>query len=64
MKPKNILLNDRKDKAVIIDYGVSKKFKDKKGVTLTLIDIKGMSEPYAPLEQYQYYWLSLKKSKF
>jgi serine/threonine protein kinase len=50
VKPANILLND-KGNAVLIDFGISKNY-DAKGQETTTTPV-GMSEGYAPIEQYQ-----------
>ena len=50
IKPANILLND-KNNAVLIDFGISKKYDDF-GHETTSTPI-GISEGYAPIEQYQ-----------
>jgi serine/threonine protein kinase len=50
VKPANILLDD-KDNAVLIDFGISKNY-DSAGHETTTTPV-GMSEGYAPIEQYQ-----------
>ena len=50
VKPANILLDD-KGCAVLIDFGISKNY-DAKGQETTTTPV-GMSEGYAPIEQYQ-----------
>jgi len=50
VKPANILLND-KGNAVLIDFGISKNY-DAAGQETTTTPV-GMSEGYAPIEQYQ-----------
>ena len=50
VKPANILLDD-KNNAVLIDFGISKNY-DAKGQETTTTPV-GMSEGYAPIEQYQ-----------
>ena len=50
VKPANILLDD-KGNAVLIDFGISKNY-DAQGQETTTTPI-GMSEGYAPIEQYQ-----------
>ncbi len=50
VKPANILL-DKKGNAVLIDFGISKNY-DANGHETTTTPI-GMSEGYAPIEQYQ-----------
>lgn len=50
VKPANILLDD-KDNAVLIDFGISKNY-DAAGHETTTTPV-GMSEGYAPIEQYQ-----------
>ena len=50
VKPANILLDD-KDNAVLIDFGISKNY-DAEGLETTTTPV-GMSEGYAPIEQYQ-----------
>ncbi|MBQ9229885.1 MAG: serine/threonine protein kinase [Prevotella sp.] len=50
VKPANILLND-KGNTVLIDFGISKNY-DAQGQETTTTPI-GMSEGYAPIEQYQ-----------
>ena len=50
VKPANILLDD-KDNAVLIDFGISKNY-DAKGQETTTTPV-GVSEGYAPIEQYQ-----------
>ena len=50
VKPANILL-DNKDNAVLIDFGISKNY-DASGHETTTTPV-GMSEGYAPIEQYQ-----------
>lgn len=50
VKPANILLDD-KDNAVLIDFGISKNY-DAAGQETTTTPV-GMSEGYAPIEQYQ-----------
>lgn len=50
VKPANILIDD-KDNAVLIDFGISKNY-DAQGQETTTTPI-GMSEGYAPIEQYQ-----------
>ena len=50
VKPANILLDD-KGNAVLIDFGISKNY-DSAGLETTTTPI-GMSEGYAPIEQYQ-----------
>lgn len=50
VKPANILLDD-KGNAVLIDFGISKNY-DESGHETTMTPV-GMSEGYAPIEQYQ-----------
>ena len=50
VKPANILLDD-KDNAVLIDFGISKNY-DESGHETTMTPV-GMSDGYAPIEQYQ-----------
>lgn len=50
VKPANILLDD-KGNAVLIDFGISKNY-DSSGLETTTTPV-GMSEGYAPIEQYQ-----------
>ena len=50
VKPANILIDD-KDNAVLIDFGISKNY-DSAGHETTTTPV-GMSEGYAPIEQYQ-----------
>ncbi len=50
VKPDNILF-DRNGKAVLIDFGISKNY-DSQGKETSITPI-GMSEGYAPIEQYQ-----------
>ena len=50
VKPANILLDD-KDNAVLIDFGISKNY-DSAGHETTTTPV-GISEGYAPIEQYQ-----------
>lgn len=50
VKPANILLDDN-DNAVLIDFGISKNY-DASGHETTTTPV-GMSEGYAPIEQYQ-----------
>lgn len=50
VKPANILLDD-KDNAVLIDFGISKNY-DEYGHETTMTPV-GMSDGYAPIEQYQ-----------
>ena len=50
VKPANILIDD-KDNAVLIDFGISKNY-DSAGRETTTTPV-GMSEGYAPIEQYQ-----------
>lgn len=50
VKPGNIMLNE-KDEAVLIDFGLSKQY-DTATDTPTSTNISGLSEGYAPLEQY------------
>lgn len=50
VKPANILLDD-KDNAVLIDFGISKNY-DAEGNETTNTPV-GLSEGYAPIEQYQ-----------
>jgi serine/threonine protein kinase len=50
VKPANILL-DEKGNAVLIDFGISKNY-DAEGLETTTTPV-GMSEGYAPIEQYQ-----------
>jgi serine/threonine protein kinase len=52
VKPANILLDD-KGNAVLIDFGISKNY-DAAGHETTTTPV-GMSEGYAPIEQYQQY---------
>lgn len=50
VKPANILLEE-KGNAILIDFGISKHYDDHgKGTTMTPV---GLSEGYAPIEQYQ-----------
>ena len=50
VKPANILIDD-KGNAVLIDFGISKNY-DESGHETTMTPV-GMSEGYAPIEQYQ-----------
>ena len=50
VKPANILLDD-KGNAMLIDFGISKNY-DSSGLETTTTQV-GMSEGYAPIEQYQ-----------
>ena len=51
VKPANIMLRSNKKEVVLIDFGISKLYDDDgKELTTTLV---GVSEGYAPIEQYQ-----------
>ena len=51
VKPGNIMLRNNNKEVVLIDFGISKQYdKEGKELTTTLV---GISEGYAPLEQYQ-----------
>ena len=50
LKPANILIDDKGD-AVLIDFGISKNY-DESGHETTMTPV-GMSDGYAPIEQYQ-----------
>ncbi|MCQ2287754.1 MAG: serine/threonine protein kinase [Muribaculaceae bacterium] len=50
IKPANIMLND-KDEAVLIDFGLAKQYDSKTGLQ-TSTTLVGISEGYAPMEQY------------
>ena len=51
VKPNNIMLRNNGHEVVLIDFGISKQYdEDGKELTTTLV---GVSEGYAPLEQYQ-----------
>ena len=51
VKPNNIMLRTNDKDVVLIDFGISKQYDEKgKELTTTLV---GISEGYAPLEQYQ-----------
>jgi len=51
IKPANIMVRDRDDEPVIIDFGVSKQYDEKKDETTTTPP--GISEGYSPSEQYK-----------